>query len=1087
MADLILPVDHDERRRAAEDLSQCFCVEASAGTGKTTLLTDRFINLVKSGAAVERIVAITFTEMAAAELKVRIRDELEEQLAQTEDPLLAERLEIALRQMETAQISTIHSFASRLLRERPVEAGVDPFFETMDQVQSELFFRKIWTAWLESHLQAEDSAFRRPLLLGATLGAIEQLARGYYKNRDLKPAAPTCDPVEPAAALEELTALIGRLEALADSCCMDAEDKGCLSIRDIAGRASALQETDPEKRLLELLNALPKKIPTHLGAKPKWQPGKCDEQKQLCGQLRELRDSVAENIGAWALHGLFRELEDFLTAMHEAKRARGVLDFQDLLILARDALRDDLSVRAYFQHQYDHLLVDEFQDTDPLQAEIIFFLAEDRPRASLWSEVELRPGKLFIVGDPKQSIYRFRRADIEVYEQAKTIVGAQGAYATIYQNWRSQIPVIEWVNAVCGCMIQPSAAGVYQPAYVPLAPSTGEKAASPGTFLLTPPEGAALGKAGEARAAEAECIAAAIRCMLDEGWQVRERDVGSLRAVRPGDIALLFPGTTEIETFEEALQARGIGYQFEGGRRFHLRREVHDLAVVLGALDNPENELMMAGALQTLFFRIPLGDLAAFKREGGRFNYLRPAAEPSGLLGEAYELMRRLHERRHSVSLAALIEDLLEETQSREFVMYLPRGEQAVMNLDKIISLARYLEGSTQLTLRGLVRWLRDMEDEKAEEPETVSDESEGAVHILTVHKAKGLEFPVVVLANLASGSSGYDKQVADRLGGRFFAKLSSEDDFPLQSESWEEAKAEEALRRQAERQRLFYVATTRARDYLLVPLFPGERSAGYVKELLEMRAQMAPLREAGHLGELNARDLAERLAAAAGGAGAIAAAGGDEGSAGPEAENVMSREECLARLARLKRTPAGRYRRETPSAEKEEPLGITAFSAGAGFKLGSALHALMERVALDGTDDARRSAALLARASGIEEQAGRLAELAHQCLGSPVIKRAAKAPRALREVPFTLLEGERLVEGRIDLLFEEEGSLVLVDYKADAVSPGELPERVERYRQQGRLYAEAAGKICGRPVKEVVFLFAAIPEEVSLQGAELI
>lgn len=1067
------PADFEERRRAAEDLDRCYCVEASAGTGKTTLLTDRYLNLVKAGAAADRIVAITFTEMAAAELKVRIRDGLEEERAKTEDALMTERLTRALLKMESAQISTIHSFASRLLKERPMEAGVDPFFETMDTIQADLFLQETWTAWLERNLQNEESAFALPLILGASLGKIESLARDYYDNRDLDPAEPLARSVDAAAVLKEMTEGIGRLRTMADESCKDVEDRGFQSIESLAGALAGLIEKEPEKRLLELLKAIPK-IPTKSGDKTKWQPGACTEQKELCVELEALRAKTAEAIGSAALHELLQELGGFLNAMSEAKRARGLLDFQDLLILARDMLRDDLPMRGYFQQQYDHLLVDEFQDTDPLQAEIIFFLAEAEPRAATWMEVKLRPGKLFIVGDPKQSIYRFRRADIEIYERAKALVAEQGASATIYQNWRSQVHIIDWVNHVCGRLIRPSENGHYQPAYVELAPSPHAPAHSPGTILLVPPEGAAGGNASEVRVAEAECIAEATKHMLEEGWLVRDREDGALRPVRPGDIALLFPGTTEIETFEQALQVRSIGYQFEGGKRFHLRREVRDLAAMLAALDNPEDELSVVGALQSVFFGISNAELAGFRAEGGRFNYLQPAAGAPGLLGQAFELMTRLHGLRHSLSLAALVETLLEETQVREFLMFLSRGEQAVMNLDKIVSMARYLESSSRMTLCGFTRWLREKETGKADDPEMICDESAGAVHIVTIHSAKGLEFPVVVMANLGSGFRGSEGMLVDRFRGRFFAKLSRDNDFPIYSSGWAAAKEEEARRKEAERQRLFYVAATRARDYLLVPLFASDRLQGYTKDLVALREEFAPMLQAGSLQEMSVLDLACSPPKEA----AVACAVPDSA--------LPSRAECLSRLEALKTANISRYRRETPSAEKDQPEEAAGSFMGPSLKLGSALHALMEQVDFADTAGVEALASELALASGISEQSPRLAELGRNCLRSDILKRASQAPRRLREVPFTLLDQGRLVEGRIDLLFEEDGELVLVDYKTDAVAEKDLPDCTEHYRRQGEFYAEAAAAICGKPVKEVVFLFAAIPEEVSLSVTSL-
>ncbi|MGE5254091.1 MAG: UvrD-helicase domain-containing protein, partial [Planctomycetaceae bacterium] len=427
--------DEAEREIARNDLDRSLAVEAGAGTGKTTLLVDRILSLLRERrAALDEIVAITFTEKAAGELKVRLREAIEKALLLS-PPAEADFLGQALGELERAPISTIHSFCSSLLRERPVEASLDPNFEPLDEMGMDLFFQEIWDQWLGTEMEKKPAVLRQALALGMEMDPLSRLVRQIYENRDLLPKAPL---PQPSCSLEVFIETLGkeieRAWDLARSDCRKEEDLGYQAILGLRAKVKELKEASPERQEVILFRDLQIKAQ---GNKSNWKaPASCDAQKQILKELARELETLKDTLRARVMAGLVGWVQGFVAAMEEEKARRGILDFQDLLILSRNLLRDNKEVREYFQRIFRYLLVDEFQDTDPLQVEVVFFLAEKGAQANRWEEVGLQPGKLFLVGDPKQSIYRFRRADIETYEKARERLISKGAGVDIVQNFR---------------------------------------------------------------------------------------------------------------------------------------------------------------------------------------------------------------------------------------------------------------------------------------------------------------------------------------------------------------------------------------------------------------------------------------------------------------------------------------------------------------------------------------------------------------------------------------------------------------------------------------------------------------------------
>ena len=1060
-------VDREARSEAINNLNENLWVEAGAGTGKTTLLIDRLLHIITSGAArLDQVVAITFTEKAAAELRARLREKLEE-LAVILEPEQAGKVYRALDDIEIAPISTIHSFATALLRERPVEAGVDPRFVVADSEETDDLLNQVWEQWLSAQLQKETAVLKKALSYGCKIGQLSGLGKMLYRNRDLvaEGKMPGITGPDITVFLDRLTSAKNELSSLLPHC-IDEADRGYQYLKVLEQQAEILLNLsgreEQERYILQYL----KKISVH-GNQANWDPREsCRRQKDICRELAANLAEIRLNITA----GLVAELvcwsrDGYLVAVEKVKQEQGILDFQDLLLKARNLLRDCLPVRSYFQRRFRYLLVDEFQDTDPLQVDLVFLLAEKKALAEHWQEVEPEAGKLFLVGDPKQSIYRFRRADIEIYQGAKTRVLEEGRLLNITQNFRTVPRLIDWVNYSFNKIIQPQEN--FQPDYQVLSAYRSD----PGQPALVVPEPAGTledASVDEVRAAEAEAAAELINRAVGN-WTVTGSD-DNKRTLSFGDLALLFPATTGIEYYEEALRRHGIPYRLEGGKKFYQRPEIIALKNLLNAVANPHDRIALIAVLR-YWGGISDENLYLFRHLGGEFNIFVDPGRDFPDIAATMALLKNAHQDRHSYTLSALVEKLLKDTWFWQRTVLEPRSLQALANLRKVIQLLRAREQSQPLTLKGFTHWLdQAWSEDRAEEESLLHDPGGDAVQLLTIHRAKGLEFPAVFLLNAGGGKKVNEPFIADRGGGKYYLNLGGD----LASSGYREALDKEKLRLEAERIRLFYVAATRARDYFVLPRFHNKKSPGYWSYLEKVDSgdpgKWPGCKIIGMTGEYEK----EPLRGVTGKAIKI-----------EPAQLLQQRTALLADLSRIfteASVPAPFYsageliepgqrpdERELLLQQDEEAQT----GQGSGISMGSAFHQVMEQIDICSTEPSDLEA-LIAEASNywaIPDQA-QLTGIVAATLQHPLLERVRAASEYQREVPFVFNLDGKLIEGIVDLLFIEEGSMVIVDYKTDDVPGRHLEERWQRYKRQGQIYALALNEITGFPVKEIAFYF---------------
>jgi len=1076
------PADHGEREHAVSALDTCLLVEAAAGTGKTTLLVDRILALLRAGRArLPEIAAITFTEKAAGELKIRLREMIERGLREAGSEE-GGRLRTALFDLDAMTVCTIHSFCGELIRERPVEAGVEPNFAVADELTASRVFRQAWEEWLAEQMAPGNRALGRAIERGLSYEAsvygdsrLTGLARLLTEQRDLVPDMvmdPAWDDARFAEEARKLRLLARELVEMRERSCKDFSDKGAAQIASLGRWAKSLECADLDT-LSAWLRHCPK-IKTSLGSKDKWETREAAvEMKRLVAELKAGVEAIDLQVGHRVLCDLVAWIEPFLEKYARAKAQRRLLDFQDLLIFARDVLKKSRSARDYFKKAYRYILVDEFQDTDPLQTEIVFFLSERRGEfAGKWDDVNLVPGKLFLVGDPKQSIYGFRRADLDIYGRVKTVMQEQGEVLNLSVNFRTVPEIIGEVNRVFAPLMTGPTAERFEPSHVDLVPY--REGGGAGVRFLAPPEGMDVSDltVEEWRRKESGCIAACIQDLVSRGAKVYDAREGAWRPMRYRDVAVLFRATTGLGSLEDAFRAHEAPYQVAGGKHYYSRFEFRDLLCVLAAVERPYDGLNVCGALRSPFFGYSDEELIRHHAAGGGFNYLEGAPEECGALAEGFETLAELHAMRNAAPFGAVLTELFERTKALQVYAMKPHGEQRVANLLKVLDMGRAMEQAGPTSFGSLVRWLSEMESAEQREGESpVAEADEDFVQLMTFHKAKGLEYPVVFLAHLGARSRRSDYFALDQKARRLDLKLAK----GLESAGWRAALAEKQDREEHEMRRLFYVAMTRARDLLILPVSWG---ADPEHGLLRYLKDIYPYGEAGESPSEQMRIPTESFD--------IDREAGDKFITRPEPGDSLAEEakEFLAHRRGWQAALRRRVRALNTGRRIVTPSGLVADASSAveregrasGMDIGTLVHAALERVDFREPGDIGAMVETLARYHGLRLSAPEIRTAAHLtrvALALPLLReRAAGASAVYREVPFALVRGDTLCEGRLDLIFIEDDGAVIVDYKTDAVSASETGRRAEHYRPQAELYARAMQALLDVPVKETCFLF---------------
>jgi ATP-dependent helicase/nuclease subunit A len=1080
------PVDQDVRDRITGDLTANLSVEAGAGTGKTTVLIDRVAAILRTGhARVEQIAVITFTEAAAAELAGRLRQRLEDAL-EAADGDERDRLQEALGNLHRAHIETIHAFAAGLLRERPVEAGVDPGFEVLDDLQAELAYTAAYDTWLRGVLSHGSPEIVTAIRRGFGLDQIASLGKIVHQHRSLLPLTR-----EPAAA-DPVPAMIARISAHADECrrllpSAGSDGIGIADMEAIIAFSERLGELrdDPGEIDRLILFGAPALRGTR-GRKTDWDDrGACDESKAMRKQAKADIEAARDALRAEAILGVLPAVERFVAAHEAQRKAEGLADFDDLLAWARDMLADSAEARAYFRDRFRVLVVDEFQDTDPVQTDIILCISSDDEPGDDWLAMTPRPGALTVVGDPKQSIYRFRGADIAIYDAVRRGPLASG-HAEMVQNFRSVGGVLGWANRVFDRVLV-ERVGI-QPANSPL--MTGLAALGDESLSVCVLHGTPTGTtAGEVRTEDARLLALQIRRAVDEGWAVRDRATGAERPATWADVVVLLPRRTALDIYLDAFRRADLPVRAEGGRSFFQRQEVRDLANLLLAVDDPRDAVSLVACLRATVFGCSDEDIYLHTAAGNRLDYRLDHTDSPASVADAMAVLRDLHDLRSRVSLAQLVRAVLSKTRLIEIALAGWDGQQSAANLVKLADRARAFSASGAGGLRAFAQWLTEKRASSDEAEASIAEETDDVVRVMTIHAAKGLEFPIVALANLHTQPRNDIEPVPDRAARRLHVRVLANGS-EYRTPGFEMAWQMEAAQREAEEKRLLYVAVTRARDHLIVPVpCPAERAGPMLGALYPSLPDPDPqhpegaqvdgcfVRDGAGLGEL--RIVEPPLHADAPSA--------EVDRALAEREAWVSEREAEAVVARaaLEVFPATADEGDEPppgdvSGADDRPL-IAGGPTGSATDKGKAMHLALELLDLADPGDVDATVRAACILHGVEAAAEEVRAMVDACLASPVVARARAAAVVWNEVPYTVRVPEGYATGRIDMVFREGDHLVAVDWKSDSVGPTQVEAAAEGHRTQAEAYVRALEATTGLTVSEVVFVFARAGAEWAL------
>ena len=1155
--------DAAARHAIANALDETLVVEAAAGTGKTTELVKRILRILSTGRAqVRNIVAVTFTEKAAGELKLRLREALEKERTQAADAEVKDRLDKALAGLEEAHVSTIHGFCAELLRERPVEARVDPLFSVLTEPQAERLFDEAFGTWIQEQLADPPEGIRRALRrsvwtgFGKTAtrqdGPIDRLRRAAWELaqwRDFtapwtrRPFDREGDIDRLIAELHEFAALTAKPSYSRDNLYLDTAPARHLS-QDIALHQSFghVDQDGWEARLVDLSRDRNFSRARH-GRGAGYGNGVqrasiVDAMDRLRAHLDQFRMDADADLAAL----LQQELIAPVQLYEELKSRAGALDFLDLLLKARDLVRSDAAVRRGFQSRFSHIFVDEFQDTDPLQAEILLLLASADSSATDWRTVSPVPGRLFIVGDPKQSIYRFRRADVGIYRDVCARLEACGAQLVKLTTSFRSVPAIQ---ACVNAAFEPIMTGdafTLQADYVPLSPSRSDVKHQPAVIALPVPKpyGTRNISAVAIEASLPDATGAFIDWLLTESkWKVTERTGDAPVPVAARHVCILFRrfisfGEDVTMPYVGALEARGVKHVLVGGKSFHDREEVETIRAALAAIEWPDDELSVFATLRGAFFAIGDEDLLEWKHRFKTFHPFRiPGATGSGgpradvpdhlrPIVTALETLRALHRRRNYIPVADTIQQLLDVTRAHVGLVLRPAGEQALANVLHVAELARQYEGSGGISFRGFVEELRvAAENAQAAEAPILEEGSDG-VRMMTVHKAKGLEFPVVILADttckLSRAEAGRwidaDANLcALKIGG--WAPL----DLLLHD-------AEEAARDRAESERLAYVAATRARDLLVVPVIgDGAYDGGWLDPLTSAVYPPEPQRRqpkpAAGCPPFKSKDSVlnrpdgdpAKPTTVAPGAYAFAhhevvwwdpsilhlnatstfglrrddliVKDGDMFAVEDRLSDYENWRAERDQVVAKGRGPSMRVQTATDWAREAAAHGIDEAIAASGDiqvvaipgadgrpkgpRFGTLVHAVLAIVPLDAdTEAVRRTAEVQGRIlDATPPEVTAASAVVCDVLKHELMSRARSSARMRREAPVTWSQKDgTLIEGVLDLAFDEADQTTVVDFKTDH----ELAAGEARYRAQLQKYVDAVASATGRSARGVLF-----------------
>lgn len=1095
------PSDQQARKRILEELNTTFLVEAGAGSGKTTSLVGRLLALIESGTAkMEHIAAITFTNKAADEMKERFRIALEQKTADVEGET-RERMEEALANLDQIFIGTIHAFCSSMLRERPIEAGLDPSFEEMDDEMNRAFHDQYWDEYLIQLQEGDSEALTSFAEVGIDISILKNVYDRVSLFTDLQIP---CEPVHrPDFNLIRLS-LLPMIEEANRFLPTVEPEKGWDNLQAKLRTATRMLRLSDEQDDMLMLT-LAKMFDFKLDVKQyKWTDKK--QAKAISERFHDWQITVLfPFLQSWREYLYPKVIQFVLPALEYCRERRlqaGKLNFQDLLMYACRLLRDYPEVRAFFAGRYQRLMVDEFQDTDPVQAEMMFLLtgAGDDPNERNWRKLTPKPGSLFLVGDPKQSIYRFRRADISIYNEVKSRIQACGDVLHLTSNFRSVDAIGDFVNGQFVGKLPVRETDV-QAAYVRMETNIpnpeANKKANHGIYALTYPK--IPGGKDAVAAVDAERIATTIAWACRDGnMHIQERDGAAwvYREARPSDFLILTRTRHYLHLYAEELEKRGVAAETVGSSA--LYPELHTLGQLALYLADPSDQVAMLSVLRGPLFGISDKELIAYRAQGNAWSIYRLPEETEERGNPVTAALWKLREYAGWVKEMpawAALHRIIEDTGLLPYSSIQEAGANRSGTLLKMLELLQRdaLLASDWHELAHVISTIR--ESQGMETASLYAGKGQ-AVRIMNVHKAKGLEAPVVFLA-CPCGDKDHDAdQFVDRseatATGYFLIQQAKgfQKETIAQPVCWDAMSVRERAFMHAERDRLLYVAATRAKQMLVVSLYPEQPAKCPWSSLMD---GMELIRE------LDVPEFVEQdilVDTTSSGLSETEAASIDLGA------YLAQREKVFHQL----RQPT--YAEATVTGLTKSTGDTPEWSAtGRGQSFGSVIHKGLEAVGKGlPMSELPVYVQYLCQTEGVSEKdATDALPIIHEVLDSELWQRSLRAKQRLFEIPIMMVQsngeittcpvteqamsetaaavlkyqtdngGHILVKGVIDFAFEEEDGWVIVDFKTDQLDESKLEQFVRFYAPQVQAYAKAWSDTFGYKTKEAGLYFASL------------
>ena len=1073
--------DSENRNLIATDLESNLMVEAAAGTGKTTSIVGRMVNLIANGKCkIENLAAATFTRKAAAELNERFQAAMRiesESTSRTEEE--RGRLRDAANRIESAFVGTFHSFCSVILRERPIECGVEPGFREISESENFQLREQAWETFLKALYSKGDRRRGQMETLGLKTIDLKKCYDRFVEFPDVEQwphDAPT--PIDTDDVQQQVRQYVEHMSQISTSFPKERGNDKLMSRYEDIVRASINSDWRVQGQFFDLLE----RFDTSHGAVQKnWGAG-TPADKKIAKREKDRFESFRESVAKPALQWWYQYryafvielLQEAQAIYRKTRRACGGLDFQDLLLRAAEALKDQPTLRAYYQRRFTHILVDEFQDTDPIQAEILSYLTADNHNETDWKECVPSSGSLFLVGDPKQSIYRFRRADIVTYQQVKSIFERSGGkVVTLSKNFRSVDELRSWINPTFGSLLGYEATR-YSPAAVDMAQgrvdeSTGELT---GVETLLLPTGIPQ---DELVAYEAEQIAKHIAELISRKASVprtqSELNRGKPEHIEPGDFLIITKNKKHLGAYAEALDRYKIANEVTGSKTFQNIPELQTILQCIEAIDDPKNPIPYVSVLRSSLFGFGDADLYELKRSGGRFSYTSSIPEDMGdaLRSRFVDVTERFTKYRKWLRNSPFASAFANIANDLGLLAKCSSYRNGNIMAGGFLKATEWLRAQSCDfdSAQDIVSYLEDIIENSETDSCNVLPQSGTSVRIMNLHKAKGLEAPFVFMAN-AYGRNDNRKPLfhVDRSGDvtRGYLAITKPKGDPKRGNTqpiaipadWEHFQAEEQAFETGEGLRLLYVACTRAACKLVVSVAPSriERHS-FWKPLHEY------LNEASELKVSNPVNLGYQASLTA--------------PAMTLAELNTRVEESWAAL----RKPTYAVVAAKAKSLKEFGSRPTWRSSGDyGAAWGSAIHELLEIRMHQHDCDLSPFAQRFAQQYELgTERVPELIAAVGSVVSSDIWARAKRGLKLYTEVPFesldeTATETPTMIRGIIDLCFEESDGWVIVDYKTDDITENDVQSAVEFYSSQLKTYGEFWQSVTVKPVAELGLYF---------------